>query len=1724
MEYLDTLKFSSLDASTIHSLNVASRLTDLPMNNDSNISPNALGMSVKMDLAKRRSTQTQAERQTMYAGNFNRTNLKGMSDEISEAANIMKKLNNSSSSLLYREALATRMRLRTMALKNFSKHNYSDALLEAHYSLLLAKKFHLQTRNTPLCGEMAMELLILSKCYSHIGHFNKGREHLAEFKFLVENTLLGYTNGEQSLSEDAKYAIIECDKKLFLNIVYLLAEILTGYGMWEDAEVFFSKYLTLYTQIYGETDVGLSNALNSVCIYMLKSKQYFKALPLCIKSLNILNNHYGDYESDTPNMRVADAYNNLGIVYRLMENPVDAIQQFFKAIDMKMRILDDRNHPAIQDIFLSIGCCLHVLGHFTTAAAIYREVYVTRSDTFGNNHSSTIAVKQLLEDLENDILLKSKSNKDEEHKIDEKNKVDKETEVKESVPLRTTPTPYVDVSRITALYSTKLENVKSKHAKIDICDEVLYPTDRLVDLSKKLNLEVQNLPVINVPMLSRGTLYMKDGLPAMSLNPDAEDMLRRWGFNPPTVDFYGEFDKTFLTEDGISLYIPIVDETKNLLMGYHDKPLYVPNPAVYHTAKQQSRIKNSLMFQFKTMNGADAKHALNVGKTRNFDNLLTKDSKESLKIGSFLTKDPVGPAELKPSSNKSEMSPESGPNDMDKHGSSSFMSEGPDRKQSGSSSQDSVKSRIVEFERMKSESVKETPKVVEEPIETVTMSELLKNRVKNPQNNKFLAKIGALQNINVKKVSPEFKSSMLKKSTTAVKMAKQITKKVAFKELHPTPKHKSMMTTTSDIDDNETVIDVDFIGQTNITDVNMDYFNINAFDNRKDNKGITEYDDDSTLVNINSPFLSGTNDFNKLRMVSHGQNFEIDVKERMNGVSNISELESDDDTVISNQTPISCSETPMSSDYESFNDYSLTNMVFTAPLTGASMEVDRPLSHFTMTRVASSPVVEQKLPIIIRDRNDVLPVEVARRVKMIRTNVDTLLNNFSDEINEESKTGPNESANKNEVSPSENVSNTDDNKAPVMNSLTTKTPGAKLVPPPKITPKVPGATIPPAPKVLDTSGKSSTTSGHSTTGTTDGVNDKDSEGGYLHNKNMCVLLDSEGNELAYVPWTIDLVSLSLARSCLQEDFLNRYAFLAKVNKDFLKKKQFTFGVETDEERKKNELLLCRMLLAGQGLEELGFAKIASSIQAISKDLTGGLTFKVPNSVLENMKQQQQLLEKQQKELEEKRKKKEEEVSKKEVAAKKTPPPPGGKKAPPPPGGKKAPPLLKGKGPPVPPGKKGMGKAAKKAPVKAVESNVRRFFWDPIFGDDAKDTMFTKQMIAPKVESANIEESFAKAAPKQKDKAQESKPKFIQLLPDSKRSYNMNIGLSKFSKHTFNEIREAIVHLDPNILTTEATESLLLLLPNNEELSIVSEFVKSGGDLSVVDKPEQFVASLVGIPIMKQRLECHQTALTFKDNYNEIYGPLETILDSCEAVMSSMKLNILSNVILSVGNTLNEGDPKKGNAEGFKPTTYPKLNDFRTTTKPSKTLLQYICDIVGEEDETVLDLLDDLRCLDAASKVDAVVLDEKMNRFKNDLTKIKNAINLAQNAKSDYKDHFPSIMNEFLRDAEPKVNSLAKHHQDVMATFKETVRFSGYTEKEVDKVKPNELFKYIWSFAQSVEQCRKQREEARKKMEKKALSQSKAEEKKQAKQQPKNTKMTAVPKLLNNDMVNIVKSI
>ncbi|GIX64301.1 formin 1, putative [Babesia caballi] len=1554
MEYVDHESLTEAEIGAMDNVTVRSKVSELPMGSSSNISPYALGMSVRIDLEKRRrATQTDKERNMMAGNAFMDSRGKlGASDKVVEAASILRKLESNCGAVVYREALATRMQLRKMALKNFSAQNFSDALLQAHYSLLLAKKFHMEISKTPLSGEMAMELLILSKCYAQVGRLEAGRTHLLELRFLVEQTLLHFANPSATTPSPARSAVINCDAKVFPSIVFSLGEILTMYDQHEDAEKFFAKYLVLFEREFGEESLQLSDAINSVCIYLLRTRQYTKALPLAAKALGIQKKHFGDYTSETPDARVAEGYCNVGVIYRMIGNPVDALHHFLIAIDMKMRILQDRTHPQVQDVFLSIGCCQHMLGNFHAAASIYREVYITRCESLGATHPLTISVKHLLEDLDRDIKLAPRSAAADQPARPASADSDAlrarvealGAEKGHSTREHQRGAPGIEMSRIQALYASKTKHFLMPVASIMQTQDCLVPRKQVLELSRQISLQYasQRLPILNVPRMARGRLFLNDSQPVMECNQDAVDLLLEWDFRPPTVTSEGDVEGSDpkLPSD-VRLFIPIFEDGE-VLMGFHNKPIFVPNPGIFHAYKRSKVTYNFNLGAAASVEGritiSDVPSARGLSDASRAGSAREVDPKTVVRMSVSTTAQPPPRRTTTGSLPGSQTSARqhSVQGTVDPAGGSASAAPGasgaPDPPVSGSPPGVTSKTTTKTAPKVPSKSVVKSPAPKEggEPVmtegvapspdapkqdssqdpsqdsakpeepapapapeaepEPVSLIELMMKKAAggpNSRNAKFLAKIGRLGKIVVKanQIKPVIpvKPPMAKTTAPAV---------------HAAPPS---------------------------SDTESEGFDANLSD----------------------------------------------------AATTLSDLEEEE----------------------------LPAVTFTVQ--------NDPVAMATM--VDASPRVGH-LPLDLRSIHDPLPMDVLNRVRGIRSH------------KEEDK--------------------------PV----------------------------------------------------------------------RCMLIDSEGASLALVPWQIDMISLTLAKSCLSLELMEKYGSGGAAEED------------SSEPSKEAQIEAYRKLLAGEGLHNFGFASLiagaaSQSLASASGSLASGLGMDLPPSVLANLRKQAEEMERKAKEEAERA------AAEKEGGggAGDGDGPGGGmpkvvpilKKATP--EAKKAPPALK-KGAPkglAPPSlKKGLPTKTKgRGQASLVDnSRVRRFFWDPIFGDDAKGTLFACPKGLPNVEKPEIEETFAKAAPKARV-AIVAKPKVLNLLPDSKRAYNMNIGLSKFSKYTFQELKDAVMGLDPSVLNIEATEGLMTLLPTAEEINIVQEYVKSGGDMNAVDRPEQFVAVIATIPLLKQRLESHHVALTFKEHFQEIVTPLERIMDGCEAVMASTRLNVLSNVILKIGNTLNEGDSKKGNAEGFKPTTFAKLNEFRTTAKPVKTLMQYICDLVAREDETVLEIYNELRVCEDCSKIDMAALEGNIAKFKNDMQRVTNAIAAAERLK-DPGDEFVPVMRDFMKDAEPKVAFVQDQHKDVMVLFRETVKYMGYPDKEVDKVRVDELFRHIWGFAKSVEVARKTRLEAIEKEHRMRLAETRKREQAARKSKMRTslvpTNITATPKMVD-EMKNIVKT-
>ncbi len=163
-----------------------------------------------------------------------------------------------------------------------------------------------------------------------------------------------------------------------------------------------------------------------------------------------------------------------------------------------------------------------------------------------------------------------------------------------------------------------------------------------------------------------------------------------------------------------------------------------------------------------------------------------------------------------------------------------------------------------------------------------------------------------------------------------------------------------------------------------------------------------------------------------------------------------------------------------------------------------------------------------------------------------------------------------------------------------------------------------------------------------------------------------------------------------------------------------------------------------------------------------------------------------------------------------------PPPPGAPPGPPPPPGFGPPPAL--------PAKKATAKQAPKPSVKMrllqwtkiPAKKVRETVWGTLEDEDIKfDYKEIESMFAAKVIEKGKGEGGASEDGSKEDKDAKKKPGSVTII-EAKRAQNIAIALAQF-KCTFEELRDGIINMRPDILTVEGTQALYVSAPIEEEV-------------------------------------------------------------------------------------------------------------------------------------------------------------------------------------------------------------------------------------------------------------------------------------------------------------------
>ena len=268
---------------------------------------------------------------------------------------------------------------------------------------------------------------------------------------------------------------------------------------------------------------------------------------------------------------------------------------------------------------------------------------------------------------------------------------------------------------------------------------------------------------------------------------------------------------------------------------------------------------------------------------------------------------------------------------------------------------------------------------------------------------------------------------------------------------------------------------------------------------------------------------------------------------------------------------------------------------------------------------------------------------------------------------------------------------------------------------------------------------------------------------------------------------------------------------------------------------------------------------------------------------------------------------------------------------------------------------------------------------------------------------------------------------VSLLPAEKNK-NMEIVLGKL-KLSNSTIRDALNQMDESILTLNNVESLLNIIPTEEEVKTVECFE---GDQEYLGNPEKFSLEISKVIGYKERLLGMKFVKTYEDLVKELTTKTEKINSILENIPKNQKFRNLIEEILAIGNYLN-GTGNRGGAYGFQLDALEKINDFKMANFPKKNLLMYVLEKYEKKtNESVIEMNEDLSDYDLASKTPLSQLQTDLGEIKKGAKIISNAINKSAEADElgKVEGYFKSSnekLTQILEELDKKLKTLEQNY-------------------------------------------------------------------------------------------------
>lgn len=280
--------------------------------------------------------------------------------------------------------------------------------------------------------------------------------------------------------------------------------------------------------------------------------------------------------------------------------------------------------------------------------------------------------------------------------------------------------------------------------------------------------------------------------------------------------------------------------------------------------------------------------------------------------------------------------------------------------------------------------------------------------------------------------------------------------------------------------------------------------------------------------------------------------------------------------------------------------------------------------------------------------------------------------------------------------------------------------------------------------------------------------------------------------------------------------------------------------------------------------------------------------------------------------------------------------------------------------------------------------------------------------------------------------------------NEKKIFNISIVMTHYKLKT-EQVSKCLVS-GTSDLTSDVLRQLLTFAPDDREARAIRKQERE--DESLLEPAERLYLEIAAsVPTYRERLRTVLLKAQFEERIALIKPHLETVIMACQELLTSEKLTIFIELLLTMGNIMNNS-----NASAFKITFVTKLMDYKSSVNKTTSVLDYLTRVIIKKCPHIAALEDDLRHVKDASRVPLKTLDKEISKLTSEIEVLEQDVEKINRECSIEEDVFQASIELFAVTAEEELKDVLALRKTVERKFHLLVRYFGE-----GSIKPEELF-------------------------------------------------------------------